>query len=1221
MYRDSGRIVLSASDLLGYLACGHFTTLSRAGADAAAGGDAEETDPELAVMFARGLEHEAAYLEELRCAGFEIAEICGTPRGLDDLRAAEQATLAAMRRGVDIVFQASFLDEAAGSTAWRGHADFLRRIDGTSALGAHRYEPEDTKLARHVKPSAVLQLCHYAEHLERLQGVAPEQIHVVLGGQEKVSLRLTDFASYYRAARDRFSAVVCSSAMPTYPEPVAHCGVCRWSTDCDAKRLADDHLSLVAGLGREQARKLRDRADIITMAALAASSDDMTVRGIGSAHLARLQRQSRLQVASRADAGAAPRYELLAVAGAGIGLAALPAPSPGDVFFDIEGDPYVEDGGLEYLLGVGWVGDDGRFDYSALWGHTPGEEKRAFEMFVDLITERRRRWPDMHVYHYAPYEPSALGRLAGRHGTREEEVDDLLRHDVLVDLYRVVRQGVAIGTASYSLKKLEPLYMAARQGAVNDGGSSIVEYERWLQAPDPQILADLEAYNRVDCDSTRLLRDWLELRRAEAAEQLGEPLPRPRPAEQDAAEAVASEAVEVERLVASLTVGVDDAVTADAASRGRWLLAQLLAWHRREDKPEWWHFFRRVDSTDQELYEDTEAVAGLEYEGVVATVARSAVHRYRFDPQQEHKLPVGRSVCDPRVERARLDGEAGKSSPGVLVALDPVLGTLDLKRGTGSASVHPTALIPGRPIESGQHRAALRRLAVTVLDHGIDGDGPDRAIRDLLLKLPPRVRGVADAAPLRRVGEGAVDAAVRLAVGLDRSYLPIQGPPGSGKTYAGAQMVVALVRAGKRVGITAQSHKVIGHLLAGVMECAAKEGVELRALQKADDDDRCAHPDVECTTSNADVEAALRDGEVDVVAGTSWLFARPPLAGQLDHLVVDEAGQLSLANVAAVAGAADNLVLIGDPQQLSQPSKGSHPPGAELSALEHILDGAATIAPERGLFLNRTRRLHPDICTYISELAYDGRLQAEPWCAQQTIHGAGPLSGSGLRWLPVDHGGNRTSSEEECAAVGACLRDLLRRMWSDGEGRRSKLTLDDVLVVAPYNAQVSELAAALPSGARVGTVDKFQGQEAAVVVVSLAASTADDVPRGVEFLYSRNRLNVAVSRAQALAVLVASPRLLEVQCRSVEQLRLANGLCRYVELAKPVSALSQTAGAPVETLTKRSPSSPGFDLPNGRDGRDGGRGALLVPVELAGKGDGVRLAQRGAELDVRSDPS
>jgi len=379
--------------------------------------------------------------------------------------------------------------------------------------------------------------------------------------------------------------------------------------------------------------------------------------------------------------------------------------------------------------------------------------------------------------------------------------------------------------------------------------------------------------------------------------------------------------------------------------------------------------------------------------------------------------------------------------------------------------------------------------------------------------------------------------------------LAIQGPPGSGKTYSAARVVVALVGAGQQVGITANSHSVIGHVLTQVMACAREQRVKVRALQKAPDGQGCTDTDVVCTKRNEEVEAALAAREVDLVAGTGWLFARLGMDQALDVLVVDEAGQLSLANVVAAGTSARNLVLVGDPRQLAQPSRGTHPPGVGVSGLDHLLAGAATIPPDRGLFLDVTRRLHPDICAFVSEVVYDNRLRPTSDCQRQAITDGPLLGGSGLRWVPVHHTGNRTSSREEAVAVRERYSALLGRSWTNHHGRIAPLGPLDILVVAPYNAQVALLAENLPAGARVGTVDKFQGQEAAVVLVSLTASSAEDIPRGMEFLYSTNRLNVAVSRARALAVVIGSPRLLAVQCHSMRQLHLANGLCRLVELA------------------------------------------------------------------------
>ncbi len=1158
MHSAAGVLLLSATDLTDFLACEHLTQLELQ----AARGLIEKPnrqDPGLDLIAERGLAHERRYLTELKAQGLDVAEIPWLGADPDSLRVAHAATVAALERGAEVVYQAAFFDGR-----WRGYADFLFKVPAPSRLGSYSYEVADTKLAHHVRVAALLQMCNYADHLGRLQGRETERIHVVLGSGERQPHRLRDYAAYERYTRRRFEAVVDGPLQATYPQPAEHCGVCTWADECSARRLRDDHLSQVAGIQRQQVRKL-EASGIATVEALASAED--RVPGIGLTTFDRLRQQARLQVRRRAS-DVVPFEPLPVVPGQGLSL--LPEPSSGDLFFDMEGDPYVEDGGLEYLFGVMELDPPSPAQhaapgtqhsaYRAFWAHDRTQEKRAFEEFVDFVIERLDRDPSMHVYHYAPYEPTAVKRLMGVHTTREVEVDRLLRGGVFVDLYQVVRQALRVGQESYSIKKLEPLYMPARGGEIKDAGSSIVAYERWLQNEDATILEQIRAYNEADCVSTWRLRDWLERLRAERI-AAGEDVPRPAARPTDRTEAQIEAQLGVDELVRRLTSGVPDEPSARSPEQqAGWLLAQLLNWHRREEKPEWWAYFERLAKTQEELEDDAEAIGGLTYVGEQGQVARSTIHRYRFDPSQEHKLPAGSKPEDPRT---------GKPA-GEVVRVDPIRGFVDLKRSTSSRTPHPTALIPGRPIDTRMLRQSLERLAACVVEHPeslgpqspVLSPSPYRAALDLLLRNPPRLVGRPPGAPLvdspstaardpRPETRDPGQLVRRLVHLLDESCLPIQGPPGSGKTYTGARMVVDLIRQGMRVGICAFSHQAIGNLLDAVAEHAFESGVPLLALQKANDDERCASPHVQSTSDNAEIEKALVQGTADVVAGTPWLFARPAFGeAPLDYLFVDEAGQLSLANVLAIAGAAKNVVLLGDPQQLSQPSKGSHPPGAGVSALEHVLGGHATIPPERGILLDTTWRMHPAVCSFVSEIAYDDRLKTHPSCATQALQDGPPIGGVGLRYLPIQHEGNRTSSAEEAAEVARCVDALVGREWVDHFGEVRTLRLEDILVVAPYNAHVALVSTYLPEGARVGTADRFQGQEAPVVVFATAASSTDDVPRGIEFLFSLNRLNVAVSRARGLAALVSSPDLLAVRCHTPEQMRLVNAFCRLVEVGE-----------------------------------------------------------------------
>jgi predicted RecB family nuclease len=1186
-----GRPVYAATDLVAYLACEHLTALERA-ALAGLVHRPMRDDPELDIIRKRGFEHERRYRDDLVAAGRTVVTIRLDGSIEDDgerLRAAAEETVEAMRAGADVIYQATFFDGT-----WRGHADFLLRVEDParpSAWGDYHYEVADTKLARHVKASAILQICSYVDQLERLQCVRPEWLHVALGGSARTveRLRVDDFMAYYRSARDRFLAAVADDqpvAYPpdgTYPEPVDHCDVCRWAAECAARRRSDDHLSLVAGISARQRRALTERG-VGTLEALGDLRLPMEPRleGTSDGALERVREQARIQLEGRREARL--KYELLrpdpgVVHEAERGLASLPEPSPGDLFLDLEGDPYALEDGLDYLFGVLEV--DGTFH--AFWSQdehgefTTAGERVAFERVMDFVMARLEADPELHVYHYAPYEPTALKRLMGRYGTREDEVDHLLRQGVLVDLLRAVRQSLRASVESYSIKRMEAFYGFEREIDLRDAGSSIVAFEQWLELgegerPEATHLERIERYNRDDVVSNQRLRDWLEDRRTELIAE-GIAIPRPAPRE----DPLPPELTEAQARVQALAdrLAGPDVVPVDAAERSReqqatWLLAQLLGWHRREDKATWWEFHRLMDLTPEQLVDEDDPIGLLEPVEPVDAVNKNGrqTWRYRFPAQDVDLGRAGGRLFDPAMKQADPDGSPFGWAIGELIALDLANRTVDIKRSTEAP--HPRAVVPLPWIQQRDHQARLFEVGDWVADHGIDGPGPSRAARDLLLGVPPRV-GQAPGAELVGPDETDLAAGRRLALELDETVLAIQGPPGAGKTYTGARMICDLVRAGKKVGITAMSHKVISNLLSKVLEAADEEGVEISAVQRADADVVVEEERVVRAASPKDLEERLANGSVSVAAGTSWVWSAERMADSIDVLFVDEAGQMSLANVIAMAHAADSIVLLGDPQQLDQPLRGTHPPGAERSALAHVLDGAATIQPDRGLFLETTWRLHPALTAFTSEVFYDDRLESEPHLSGQTVRSALALvDGVGPRLDPVPTVGADSESPEEARAVAELARSIVGGSWTDPKGVTRPLTWSDLLIVAPYNAQVGAILRLLPTGARVGTVDKFQGQEAPVSIYSLTTSSPELAPRGMDFLYSRNRLNVATSRARCVAVVVGSPDLWRVRARTPEHMRLANAFCRFVELAHPGPAI----GAEVV----QSPGPEGYEI-------------------------------------------
>jgi predicted RecB family nuclease len=1129
-FRDE--LTLSPSDLHNFLECRHLTQLELAVVKGEIDTPDGKRDASADLIARKGDEHEARFLRSLKDAGKEIVEIPAT-REPDEAAA---ATVVAMKQGVEVIYQSAFIQEPEnGTPAWTGYADFLFRVETPSNLGDYSYEVADTKLARRTKPYFLLQLCFYSEQVARIQRILPEYMHVVLGTNEQHRYRVAEFISYYRSIRDQFVAEIAASPLDTFPMPVDHCGLCRWSDRCDAQRVEVDHLSLVAGMRRDQILRLTD-AGIETLAELGEAADESPTPRIPQHSYDRLHHQARLQLDHRTTGKHS--FELLEPAKRR-GLAMLPPPDQGDLFFDMEGDPLYENG-LEYLFGA-ITNDTGEPVFHPFWGTDREKEKLAFEVFIDFVVDQRKRYPEMHVYHYAQYEVTALKRLMGLHGTREEEVDDLLRNEVFVDLYKVVRQGMRISQPSYSIKKVEVFYMDERDAAVTDGEDSIVAYEQYLKTGDPLILDAIAAYNEEDCLSTLKLRDWLLERRAEAEREYGPAETWQEPEGYEPDEKRLAEDAEVESVQRALVAGLpEDIAERTHAERARALMADLLAYHRREDKPAYWQLFARRDMTPDELEEDPEALGNLtRVDGVEAVEdGKSSVYEMSFPPQ-EHRLKADSTFEDPAIKR------------GLYVAdIDNAHGRIWVKRGTDRAGEElPRALIPDGPIRNDAQRAALRRVGGSIVRDGLEGDGPYRALHDVLARELPRIAGH-DRGEVLQPGAYDLEHAKDLASGLDRSYLFIQGPPGSGKTYSGARLILHLIAQGMRVGVTSQSHSAIHELLAAVEEAAGEDypQLEFHGLHKASDEDsKYDGTYITSSTSNA----AVAGSDAELKSGTAWLFSREEMDSTLDYLFIDEAGQFALADAIAVGTAARNLVLLGDPLQLPQVTQGRHPEGSDASVLEHLLGENPTVRPERGLFIDKTRRMHPDVTSFISEVVYAGRLGAIDECSQRGFRSEGNLTGTGIRYLPVEHEGNSRCSNEEAAVIADAVREMLKDgRYTDEEGTEHELLEDDVMVLSPYNAQVQVLGEHLPEGVRIGTVDKFQGREAPVVFFSMATSTGAELPRNLEFLFSRNRLNVAISRAQCLAVLVASPQLLQIQCRMVDQMLLVNALCRLVEVAK-----------------------------------------------------------------------
>lgn len=1128
----ASEIGLSATDLTGHLSCGHLTQMD---VQVARGARVRphHWDPLLEVLRERGYRHEQEFVAHLGEQGLSVVVIADPEIGADSIG----ATSKAMREGIDVIVQG-----ALQHGRWSGRADILRRVEERSDFGAWSYEVVDTKLARETRGSTVLQLCLYSDLVARIQGRQPEYAYVVAPwtGFEPEAHRVADYIAFFRKARAAIEQATTEADRPaTYPIPNPHCDFCRWADDCEKTLRADDSLTFVAGISKNQITELRENG-IARLDELADLGRLPWAPKRGAAQTyEKIIHQARLQVSARQTGGRL--HELLPIE-EGFGLCVLPQPSEGDIFFDLEGDPFAGEGGLEYLFGYSFRGEDGALAYQSRWALTREQERAAFEGFVDFVSERLAIHPNLHIYHYAPYEPAALKRLMGRYATRENEIDDLLRGRKFVDLFSVVRHALRASVESYSIKQLEGFYAYARKVPLREANKALAAMQSGLElghlvSSDDAAAGVVRGYNEDDCASTHALRAWLEAQR-DALVAAGTDVPRPNPiAEpptQELRERLRRFAELSQRLTADLPV---DRTARSQEQQGLWLLGNIVDWHRREDKASYWEKFRLAALSTEELLEERVGLSGLAFVGEVGQDGRLPIHRYSF-PAQDTDIRPGKKL-------RMVEGE----SLGEVHDISVQARTIDIKKMRKTIDEHPAAVYAHELVPSDEQADCLFRIGDYVAEHGIAGDGPYFAARSLLLRSLPDLSG----SPMKHQGESSLDAALRLADRFERGILPVQGPPGTGKSYTGARMICRFVERGLKVGITATSHKVIRNLLDEVLKAAREMNVDVRCIQKPKDMEDALDRLTFAKTNEA-LLGALAAGECQVAGATSFLWSRAEALGSVDVLVVDEAAQMSLANVLAVSHASVRLILLGDPQQLDEPTQGTHPEGTGGSSLEHVLEGRQTIGDEQGLFLAQTWRMHPAICAFDSELFYEGKLTSVEGCEHQSILSTGAWGGSGLRYVPVPHAGNKSASIEEAGVVTQLVMAILGSdcRWIDRHGAEHPVTMRDILIITPYNAQVFEIQQRLPD-ARVGTVDKFQGQEAPIAIYSMATSSYADAPRGMEFLYSANRFNVAISRAKCLAVLVASPKVFEAECKTPQQMRLANAFCRFLEIAPTIN--------------------------------------------------------------------
>lgn len=1179
----SDKITFSPSDLVQFFESefssymDHFEKMASKEALKELGVHRDPSDPLYELIKDLGNKHEKNIINKME--KFQFIFRVETETHIKALQKTDQA----MRAGEEKIYQAAIKKEEIF-----GYVDLLVKQEGPSIFGNHYYIPYDFKIAKHPKPTALIQLCCYCDILHSLQGVLPPKFVVVTKSEEEYAFKTKDFFAFYNFFKEVFLHYHYHFSQDLLPIPEKTAQHWGWNIFARKRLHQLDDISLTAGI-RSSHSTLLKTARIKKLSELAEYSGDK-VKNIPISTFETLKEQAKIQLTSRGKSR--PDFEVLPHTGERKGLEMLPPSHPADVFFDMEGYPLLGSEGLEYLYGNAIQEKSEFICFLAL---NKQEEVTAFQKWMDWVYHRWQKNPSMHIYHYGHYETSTIKRLMGKYGTREREVDDLLRNHIFVDLHRIVIQSLRIGVFSYSLKEVENLYYGKRNTEIKTGGQSAVLFSHFLSAGDDMqkahFLREIKAYNQDDCVSTKKLCQFLWKQqdthnikylpleeeqkkqeyqrkgiRGECEEKAEELLKQIR---QNQKEMAVSKQLPLEGEKPSLPV-LDSLEEKKNYLAG--LLSDLLMFHIREEKPEWWDYFSRKDMNAEQLLEDRNVIAFCRF-----VECDGESYKIRFEKEQEIGFKEEDKVIVLSNNSEDKNDNNNIRNTYTLLKLDLISGVLWLKAHKENNLPESDFFTLG-PAKNDYYKVNIfKSLLRTANDFSPSSSyfGLKKCIHDLLLREKPDILGYKG--PLVSSSDNLIDKISIHALNLNNSVFCIQGPPGTGKTYTVAHIILHLIKNGKRVGVTANSHKAISNVLKTIFEqnkeklCFQCQKVK-SSTESEEEKNFFKNLPVDLVGSNKVKPSAK------VVGGTAFFFSREEQESSYDYLFVDEASQVSLANLTASARASKNLILIGDQNQLDQPIQAVHPRESGLSALTYYTEESATISKDKGVFLPISYRMHQGICQFVSEYFYNEELTNHATTNRQKILLPESLTRTrlklntlsltqsvrqnldlnlkipeaGICFIPVEHSGNTHASMEEAQVISYLYKELLRAKWINREGKTKSMTPKDILIVAPYNVQVACIKKELAQdSARVASVDKFQGQEAPVCILSLCASTIKDAPRGISFLLNKNRLNVALSRARCLSLIVGSKNVADTHVRSIPNMKLMNIFCQLTKFTPP----------------------------------------------------------------------
>ena len=1059
-----------------------------------------------------------------------------------------EKTKEALKKGYDLIHKAHFKHKG-----WVGEIDFLIKDQNKKTKkGKWRFEVYDTKLSSIAKTDHITQISLYSEWIATQQdNELPDFMYLILGikDKEKKNNRIKideeikqyktqNYQLYFQNNEANYIKFLDSDKKNIHPERCGFCALCDWSDVCEEQWLAKDHLNQIAKIRKDQISKIKKHG-IKTLSQFSKLKETEKIKDLNSSIFKKHLSQAKLLI--EFNKTKIPQYKVLPLE-AERGFNKMPKASEHDLFFDIEGldkilNPEESDQdklGLEYLFGI-YDHDNKKEPYKYFWAHNQDEEKEKFIELLKFIDKHFKQYPDSHIYHFNHYEKTALTKLMSKHDTCIEQVNDLLRYGKLVDLHAVLNQGMQVSEKEYSLKNLEKFYQYKRKGEIKKANESTDKYLDWIETGEEKLLDEIKLYNREDCESTYFLREWLRGKKPKDSHYAIKKESKERKTNWE------KENEDYKRLIEKKCK--DEKI--------KKILRDILGFHKREEMIYWQNIFNRAaNKNDEDLIEDAQCIGFMEKineeSGKDGRGKTIKIFTYKF-LKQDFKVKEKDNVMNA------LDGDLQTHRVGKVLSID------ESKKDENIIEISTAKNLPEilsvAKDDYVNHKViidAIRRF----VESAVKGEKKYKATYEILKKNYPKIKNIKEGETIIKEGDFLKES-FKTVESMQNSYLYFQGPPGVGKTHAAAYIIIELIKKSKKIGITANSHKVIFNLLNKIEELA-KDNFSFEGYHKgssSDPEKRYVNGKFIKNISDSKVmDMQFKDMDANLFSGTAWCFSRPACEEKLDYIFIDEAGQLTTADIVAISLSAQNVVIIGDQMQLSSPISAVHPGESGKSIPEFLLEDQDTISSNKGIFIDKSRRLHPKLCKFTSENFYDGRLKNFPFTEKRKISflkKENLLPETGILMVDAKHKEVcRQKSEEE----GKLVKDFYNRLFGstflDEENIKKRMNEADILVVAPYNVQVNYLKSILPKEARVGTIDKFQGQQAPATIISMTSSDAESLPRNVDFYFSRNRLNVAVSRSQCLSIVIMNKKILEINCKKVEHIKLVNIFMKLLDYEK-----------------------------------------------------------------------